>query len=91
MVLMQNARLAMLAYAGFIAQHIVTGTTPLANLSSHLADPWSAFSILTPGVSVHCSTPLALTCDDHHTPLTILGTGAGCTQRDCFTGCLPAC
>jgi hypothetical protein len=36
----KNARLAMLAYAGFIAQHITTGTTPLANLSAHLADPW---------------------------------------------------
>ena len=32
----------MLAYAGFIAQHITTGTTPLANLSAHLADPWGA-------------------------------------------------
>ncbi len=30
----------MLAYAGFIVQHITTGTTPLANLSAHLADPW---------------------------------------------------
>lgn len=32
----------MLAYAGFIVQHITTGTTPLANLSAHLADPWGA-------------------------------------------------
>ena len=30
------------AYAGFIAQHVVTDTTPLGNLSAHLADPWSA-------------------------------------------------
>lgn len=35
----------MLAYAGFIAQHIVTGTTPLANLSAHLSDPWGAQSV----------------------------------------------
>ncbi len=33
-------RLAMLAYAGFIVQHTTTGTTPLKNLSAHLADPW---------------------------------------------------
>ena len=33
-------RLAMLAYAGFIVQHITTGTTPLKNLGAHLADPW---------------------------------------------------
>jgi hypothetical protein len=29
------------AYAGFLAQHVVTDTTPLANLSAHLADPWT--------------------------------------------------
>ena len=29
--------LAMLAFAGFAVQHITTGTTPLKNLSTHLA------------------------------------------------------
>lgn len=37
----KNGRLAMLAYAGFAAQAWTTGTTPLANLSTHLADPWN--------------------------------------------------
>lgn len=37
----KNGRLAMLAFAGFVAQHNTTGTTPLANLSAHLADPWN--------------------------------------------------
>jgi light-harvesting complex I chlorophyll a/b binding protein 2/light-harvesting complex I chlorophyll a/b binding protein 4 len=36
----KNARLAMLAYAGFLAQHVVTDTTPIGNLLDHLADPW---------------------------------------------------
>lgn len=30
------------AYAGFLAQHVVTDTTPWGNLTAHLADPWSA-------------------------------------------------
>jgi light-harvesting complex I chlorophyll a/b binding protein 2/light-harvesting complex I chlorophyll a/b binding protein 4 len=30
----------MLAFAGFCAQAYTTGTTPLANLSAHLASPW---------------------------------------------------
>ncbi len=38
---LKNGRLAMLAFAGFLAQYNTTGTTPLANLSAHLADPWS--------------------------------------------------
>ncbi|KXZ44933.1 hypothetical protein GPECTOR_60g710 [Gonium pectorale] len=37
----KNGRLAMLAFAGFVAQAYTTGTTPLKNLSAHLADPWS--------------------------------------------------
>ena len=36
----KNGRLAMLGFAGFCAQAWTTGTTPLANLSAHLADPF---------------------------------------------------
>ncbi len=31
----------MLAFAGFAAQAITTGKTPLAGLGAHLADPWA--------------------------------------------------
>ncbi|KAG2494155.1 hypothetical protein HYH03_007790 [Edaphochlamys debaryana] len=37
----KNGRLAMLAFAGIVAQHYTTGTTPLRNLGAHLADPWT--------------------------------------------------
>ncbi|GIL88996.1 hypothetical protein Vretimale_16284 [Volvox reticuliferus] len=37
----KNGRLAMLAFAGFAAQAYTTGSTPLKNLSAHLADPWA--------------------------------------------------
>ena len=35
-----NGRLAMLAFLGFAAQFEATHTGPLANLASHLANPW---------------------------------------------------
>lgn len=36
----KNGRLAMLAFAGFVAQAQTTGESPLDNLSAHLSDPW---------------------------------------------------
>jgi len=38
---LKNGRLAMVAFAGFCAQAYTTGTTPLANLATHLADPYA--------------------------------------------------
>jgi len=37
----KNGRLAMLAFAGFMAQAYATGTTPLEGLGKHLASPWT--------------------------------------------------
>ena len=37
----KNGRLAMLAFAGFVAQAQTTGESPLDNLSAHLSDPWA--------------------------------------------------
>lgn len=36
----KNARLAMLAFLGFVAQHNAQPGSPLEQLSAHLADPW---------------------------------------------------
>ena len=47
----KNGRLAMLAFLGFVAQHQATGATPLAALSSHLADPFGS-NFATNGVSL---------------------------------------
>jgi hypothetical protein len=38
---LKNGRLAMLAFAGFAGQAFTTGTTPLSNLSAHLASPFA--------------------------------------------------
>lgn len=37
----KNARLAMLAFAGFLAQAWTTKESPLDNLTAHLSDPWT--------------------------------------------------
>jgi light-harvesting complex I chlorophyll a/b binding protein 1 len=47
----KNGRLAMVAFVGFVAQHQATGASPLAALTSHLADPM-ANNFATNGVSL---------------------------------------
>lgn len=47
----KNARLAMVAFVGFIAQHYATGKSPIDNLFDHLADP-THVTFATNGVSV---------------------------------------
>lgn len=46
-----NGRLAMVAMLGFFAQADATKVGPLANLSSHLSDPW-AINVATNGKSI---------------------------------------
>ncbi|GAX82042.1 hypothetical protein CEUSTIGMA_g9470.t1 [Chlamydomonas eustigma] len=46
-----NGRLAMTAFAGFIAQHAATGKGPIENLVDHLASPYTT-TFATNGVSV---------------------------------------
>lgn len=46
-----NARLAMTAFVGFLAQHAATGKGPIQNLSDHLASPYTT-TFATNGVSV---------------------------------------
>jgi Chlorophyll A-B binding protein len=48
---LNNGRLAMVAFAGFIAQHEATGKGPIANLGDHLASPASA-NFATNGISL---------------------------------------
>ena len=47
----KNGRLAMVAFVGFVAQHQATGASPLAALTSHLADPM-ANNFATNGISL---------------------------------------
>ena len=47
----KNGRLAMVAFVGFVAQHQATGASPIAALTSHLADPF-ANNFATNGVSL---------------------------------------
>jgi light-harvesting complex I chlorophyll a/b binding protein 1 len=47
----KNGRLAMVAFLGFVAQHQATGASPIAALTSHLADPF-ANNFATNGVSL---------------------------------------
>ncbi|KAG1667420.1 hypothetical protein FOA52_004837 [Chlamydomonas sp. UWO 241] len=47
----KNARLAMVAFVGFICQHAATGKGPIENLSEHMAAPYTT-TFATNGVSV---------------------------------------
>jgi light-harvesting complex I chlorophyll a/b binding protein 1 len=48
---LKNGRLAMVAFLGFIAQHAANDSTPLGDLSKHLAAPFAA-NFATNGVSI---------------------------------------
>jgi light-harvesting complex I chlorophyll a/b binding protein 5 len=37
---LKNARLAMVAFLGFVAQYIATGKDPVTNLTDHVSNPW---------------------------------------------------
>jgi Chlorophyll A-B binding protein len=48
---LNNGRLAMVAFAGFVAQHEATGKGPLANLGDHIGNP-AANNFATNGISL---------------------------------------
>ena len=50
----KNARLAMVAFLGFLAQHGATGKGPVDNLLEHIASPW-AVNFTTNGTSLPVS------------------------------------
>jgi len=47
----KNARLAMVAFLGFVSQYIATGKDPVQNLLDHIASPWTA-NFTTNGISL---------------------------------------
>lgn len=47
----KNARLAMVAFLGFAAQHAATGKGPIDDLVDHIASPWGV-NFTTNGVSI---------------------------------------
>jgi hypothetical protein len=53
----RNARLAMVAFLGFLAQHAATGKGPIDNLADHLADPVSEHVVVKKSMGCDSKTP----------------------------------